>query len=649
MKKRKTNRILVFVAIALAAFALLGSCSDEEEEQKEEEQARILTLQMDQQVVVPTSKVRVTLGGTRRVEANVAEVTIVGEIGERSIDETFEQGLQRAGDVGDLYVELSASEVLWPKLEPGASGRFSGDLQVVLGDVLGNERRGRLDDISWRFEEELRPEVELDVPGQIFANSSVRVDGAGILRPEEGQTQAVIGEGEFVADAGHIFDLDGEVLPVEWTGDRERGELRFDPAVIGVHPGQLEATIRFENHFADGTTLQETAGERNIVTSLDTTFIAGITPEKASRGQLVELQGRGFVPPPSDEGYGMWLRFEGTLTPSDPEADPHTFEGSSAAMGEPWKVVSDEEILQDVWYRVEGRTLHGLGAAPGTFDGTITPVLYDAHGEVQGLSWQGEFEVLPTKQMVYLKFLPSFTTALDRYGLVNVEREIRDRILEVVHRDYAGINIEFVDHPPQDFAAYATVEIGGPDPTGNQAFGFDNTYHDQPKDTGNLHIDDYLGGINPETGEAFNNPYGGIFVESFAAFSPTIHPEMGHASERFDDIFGPFMPELGGERVRATEWPEGDRVDEIEEAIRVFANVVGNTTSHEMGHAMGLAYFEGDWDQPGMRYHNLAGNGYIMDAGIERSFEQRAELDGEGPETFSPENRAYLEEILPLE
>ena len=50
-----------------------------------------------------------------------------------------------------------------------------------------------------------------------------------------------------------------------------------------------------------------------------------------------------------------------------------------------------------------------------------------------------------------------------------------------------------------------------------------------------------------------------------------------------------------------------------------------------------------------MRYHNMDGDGHIMDAGIERSFKQRAELDGQGPEVFSPENRAYLEEILPLE
>ena len=635
--------------MALVVIGVLGSCSDDDEETAQEPETRILVLQSDQGLVIPTSKVNIALSGTERVEADLAQVSINGEIADRGIEEEFEAPLMRDGDVGDLFLELGASDILWPIFEPGPAERFDGELEVSLTDALGIERQGVIENLSWSFEEELSPVVDFELPSQLFTNAAVTLDGAGILRPEEGQTTAVIEDGEFRADAGHVIDLGAETLPVEWKGARDSGQLRFDPAVLGVHPGQLEATVRFENRLADGTTLEEAASPRDVESSLERTFIADISPSQASRGQLVELDGRGFVLPPSGAGYGMWLRFEGTLTPSDPQAQSQHFEGSSAAIGEPWEVVDDETIRQDVWYEVEGRELQGLGAVPGTFDGTITPVLYDEYGEVEGLAWQGDFEVLPTKQVVYLKYLPAFTTALDRYGLASVEREIRDRILEVVHRDYDGINIEFVDSEPDDFAAFATVEIGGPDPTGNQAFGFDNTYHDQPKDTGNLHLDDYLGGINPETGEEFNNPYGGIFVESFAAFSPTIHPEMGHASKRFDEIFGPFMAELGGDRVRAAEWPDGERTDEIEEAVRVFANVVGNTISHEMGHALGLAFFEGDWEEPGMRYHNMDGDGHIMDAGIERSFKQRAELDGQGPEVFSPENRAYLEEILPLE
>jgi len=109
------------------------------------------------------------------------------------------------------------------------------------------------------------------------------------------------------------------------------------------------------------------------------------------------------------------------------------------------------------------------------------------------------------------------------------------------------------------------------------------------------------------------------------------------------------MEELDGRRVRATEWPDGERSEEIEEAIRVFGNVVGNTVSHEMGHALGLAHFEADWEEPGHRFHNVGGGGYIMDAGSERSFEHRGEVDGAGPGVFNGVNRAYLEEILPVD
>ena len=609
---------------------------------------RLMSLQIDQDTIVPTSQLRIDLGGTSRVVAEEAEVTLVGTVGETEVAESFEVATMRDGEVGNLHVELAASVHLWPQLTPGDGERFRGDVEVRLTDALGVEARGELEGESWLFIEEMAPEIDLEAPGQLFPNVAVTVEGEGILRPEEGQTVAVIDAGQLEAERGHTVELEGETLPVQWSGQRDRGELLFDPAVLGVHPGDLEASLRFENHLADGTEIAGPGEATEVIASMDIPFIASVSPQSASRGQLVELQGRGFVPPSSQGGYGMVLRFEGTLTPADPNLDPVTIEGASAAERVPYQTVSDELLVQEIWYDVVGRELEGLGAMPGTFDGQLTPIVYDEYGTVTGMDWQGDFEILPTRQIVYLKYLPSFSVAIDRYGLANVEREIRQRILEVTHRDYDGINIEFVDDEPKDFARYATVEIGGPDPTGGYAFGFDNTYNEQPKDTGNLHIDDYLGGINPETGEEWNNPYGGVFVESFARFSPTIHPDVGHASEHFDRVFGPFMPELGGSRVKATEWPDGQRVDDIAEAIRVFGNVVGNTVSHEMGHALGLTHFEGDWDEPGHRFHNTGADDAIMDAGAERSFEQRAELDGQGPATFNERNRAYLEEILPL-
>ena len=633
--------------LVLVSMALLYSCSGEEEET--DEWTRLLILEMDQEVLVSTSTPRVNLVGTHRVVASEATVTLDGTVGEREVRETLDVSVDRDDDVGDLRVILDATEDLWPALSPINGERFRGTLIVEFVDVLGVPARGALEGISWLFVDQLRPDLMMEPPGQVFANARLAVTGDGILRPEEGQTVAVIDSGELQADRGHSVDLDGEVLPVAWTGDRSRGELILDPGVIGVHPGTLDLNFRFENRLRDGTTTPTNFNPVEMSATLDRTFIANVHPNRASRGELIRLDGRGFVADDAGSGYGMVLRFEGTLTPADTSLSPMVFEGAGAPERVPFATLSDQELVQEVWYDVTNRQLTGLGAVPGEFDGRVTPIVYDSYGAVDGVAWEGNFEVLPTRQLVYLKYLPAFSVAINRYGLHNVEREVRQRIFEVVRRDYQGVNIEFVEEEPNNFARFATVELGGPDPTGRNSFGFDNTYNEQAKDTGNLHIDDYLGGINPDSGEMFNNPYGGVFVESFAIFSPTIHPEIGAASEEFDRVFGPFMPELGGQRVLATEWPEGPRTEAIEEAIRVFGNVVGNTVSHELGHAMGLAHFHEDWDEPGHRFHNRETDERgIMDPGVLRSFEQRAELNGQEPAGFNTRNRAYLEQILPL-
>jgi len=117
----------------------------------------------------------------------------------------------------------------------------------------------------------------------------------------------------------------------------------------------------------------------------------------------------------------------------------------------------------------------------------------------------------------------------------------------------------------------------------------------------------------------------------------------------FDSIMGAVMPELGGTPVMATEWPEGPRVDEIRGAISLIGRLAGHTASHEVGHSLGLPFVAGE-DPEDVVYHNEAlDEAFIMDAGTDRPFQERAELGGQGPAKFSPRNRAYLERILPLE
>ena len=223
----------------------------------------------------------------------------------------------------------------------------------------------------------------------------------------------------------------------------------------------------------------------------------------------------------------------------------------------------------------------------------------------------------------------------------NVEHLIRQRILDVARRDYTGINVEFRETRPTDFVEYAVIEIGGKDPNDRDLIGLDNT---MGKDIGNVVFDDVVGGWNADSAEAGTAAFGGVFISSYLGFSPSLDEPMPLATELFDEIFGPFMPSLGGQKVEDGELPNGDRADQIGLAILSLANMIGNTLTHEMGHTMGLAA------GPAELFHNIEPQeNQIMDAGIYRDFEERCELNGKGPAIWTVENRAYLERILPVD
>jgi hypothetical protein len=290
--------------------------------------------------------------------------------------------------------------------------------------------------------------------------------------------------------------------------------------------------------------------------------------------------------------------------------------------------------------------LVGLTARPGRFSGTVTPVLLNTREVVRGEAWRGDFEIAPTKQVVFLKFLPGFSEALEEYGLRNVEPELRARIFEVLRRDYDGVNIQFTDERPEDFAEYSVIELGGTDPNNAGLFGLDNT---AGKDTGNVRLDDVVGGQNAESGELGFYVYGGVFVRSFRVFSPSLSQDTTLASARFDELYGPFMRELGGRPVGADEWPDGGRAPMISEAIRTMGNLIGNTVSHEVGHSLGLAFFPEDLQAPSTRYHSEGDEpNSLMDGGPARPFEERVEVDGQGPQVFQSADLGYLMQILPL-
>jgi len=258
--------------------------------------------------------------------------------------------------------------------------------------------------------------------------------------------------------------------------------------------------------------------------------------------------------------------------------------------------------------------------------------------------------------VVYVRFLPSYVDSLRLYGLAAADAEIRKRILAVTKRDYAGVNIEFRDQPPTDFALYSQVDVEGPDPNALGLLGYDNT---PGKDVGNQRLFDRIGGVNATTQSDGFPGYGGIFAENFMGFSA--HPSsrvmrLETDATHFDAIFDAVRPDTGVPvtasdlRSGVSVLPDGgvcldkqrDRDLEVSCAVFVLGSLIGTTLTHEVGHSLGLA------DPTGEAFHDPGdGPNRLMDTGGARPFEERAELMGLGPAVFCDAEYLYLKTVLP--
>jgi hypothetical protein len=245
--------------------------------------------------------------------------------------------------------------------------------------------------------------------------------------------------------------------------------------------------------------------------------------------------------------------------------------------------------------------------------------------------------------------------SLRAYGLRALDTAIRERVLDVMARDYAGINLELRTEEPDDLDLYTIVEIAGEDPNQQGLLGYDNT---PGKDFNNERLHDRIGSFNAQTEAEGFAAYGGVFVESMFTFSS--HPPAGLVADApsplFDAIFDPLREDRGGRPVSSTDDVDGgitvpdsgaacpgtDRPTQVACAVWTLGSLIGTTASHELGHALGLA-------QPMVTnaFHNLGdGPSRLMDAGAQRPFEERAEL-GDGPGVFCESSYQYLRNILP--
>ncbi len=639
-------------ALLFAASLAVSACAQGAPPTTNERSIDVVEVEFEQDIVVRSSVLRFRFLDTADHEARLGTVTFSGSLGEgRALEKSFDVPVDRLGDRGDLIVEIRVKDELWELVEPDPERTLTGHVDLTLEDDIGTFAVGEVESTALRFRASYPPQVEpLQTGRSVFPNQQLKIVGDGFLRPEEGTTWAIVDTGRVDFDDGSSRSVTNARAPVRWSGARTEATLPVDPALFGIATGTFSGALRFENELRTGETY-EGSSQARFDAELLPPRVESLSPDRGSRGQKITVKGRGFVPEELRTNSGTYFVLEGVLEPDDPELPKIEVEGNDQLVVTPFRVLDETTAEQNVSYEIVPgtRRITGLGAVPGVFTGTVTPWIYRGDELQEGAPWSGEFTVLPTRQVVYLKFLPGFSKALENYGLRATEAAIRDRIVEVLERDYAEANVEIVAVEPDHFIEYTTIEIGGPDPSGLLNFGYDNSFNDGGKDIDNLYLSDYLGGVNRHSQEAGYLPYGGVFIESFISFSPTLFPDNFGTSAEFDRVIAPFMFAFGGRPVSDDEWPEGPREAAIAQAVAMIGNLTGHTASHEVGHSLGLAYFDESEEMFDERFHNdPPGPNLIMDSGADRPFTERAELNGDGPARFSRVNTRYLQSVLPL-
>lgn len=568
--------------------------------------------------------------------------------------------LRLSGSAGDIsapavFVDFDRMEVqvtseLIDRL--GGDAEFSGTAVIEIDSLVDGETHTSPQlQVALSSRRELLPELgSVDSGGLIFVNDKIEIEGAGLFLGEgEGVTMASV-KGCFRAEGETACDpVSGDEVPVAPASefDRTRGSFAFRPSIAGILPGTFEGEVTLRNVHAGGAELS--SGNQSVTYELTEPTVFSVTPASASLGQFVEIEGGGFLG--GDDGGLTLLELSGEFTPTGASTptpiDPPLLLVPEFLEGRKIRYVLNEDDSL-------GQTLD-LRRISGSFNGSVNVITTFGSDEARSNTGSFDLAIAPVKQVVYLNFRSSYVESLRHFGLRALDQKIRERIVSVVERDYATVNVEVRTEEPTDFSLYMEVEISGPDPNGLGLLGYDNT---PGKDTGNLRLFDRIGGVNATTQDDGFPGYGGVFIESLFAFSKHPAPyaeKIGAADAAFDDIFDPFRPDRGGKPVSASDLsggfehlassascPGSSRTEQIQCAVWTLGSLVGTTLSHEMGHSFGLA------NPFGEGFHNLSDEpNRLMDSGSDRPFAERSELFGEGPARFCQTEYEYLRQILP--
>ena len=450
-------------------------------------------------------------------------------------------------------------------------------------------------------------------------SSEALISGTGFLKR---------GEGQSLLELNGMLTTDRERRPIQTTVyldavsfDRSSAVWVATPDIWHILPGLFTGQVRVINQAQSGLNEGQWV---EVSFDYQRPKILSTSPISISRGQFIYLLGRGFLG--GNLERFTTVNFQGTFTPYLTSAPAQSW--SDLSLDVEWR--SGRELSMYLNARFDQQCeSQDLGGRSGVLSGVMIPTITLQDEVTVGEETSIELEILPNKQVVYLRFLPAFTDSLRLFGLRNVSARVIEEILSIVRQDYEGVNVDFRLTAPEDFAHYSIIEIGGADPNAQSLFGLDNT---TGLDVCNQRLDDYLAGRNADSGGTF----GGVFVESFLNLSPS-RGDNPIADPLFDDIFDPVI----NDPAKVIE--SAERVEVVDRAIRVLGHLVGNTLTHELGHSLGLPVIPGCG-----QYHNIPGELQIMDCGQDRPFLERAGLDPRGKATWTPENYQYLKKILPI-
>ncbi len=600
------------------------------------------------QDVLPGLRLRVAGSGFQPSARASTRLSLSGTRNRGSGGEPFELELP-SEYVSESELVIPIDIDLWSSL---AGGSLSGSDSVSLSGTLRLELTEdrlvyiRSAEAALTLRAQLMPVLDRVTPSAVFLGDDLVIQGSGFLLDGEGQMVLTL-VGTFVrqvepGDRSSLPQSQASLYPrIEHTlvpVSRTEARLPLRARTLGIQPGTLYAQATLENRQVTGAKL--TTPTTSVSLSLLRTQLTGIDTKIVRRGQRIGASGAGFLPLDLTGDTATAVHLSGTFTlKSDGTVVPTDLTLIT-------DVLDSHRLVFVPHPAVDGSgRLSGLGSRAGRFVGTIEPeVLSGAnvqHGVPLPCSPQCVVDVGSPLQVLYLKFLNNFTEGLRRFGLRNLELEIREQVLAVVRRTYRDWNVDVRDSLPGDFDEFTTIEIGGPDPNNAGLFGLDNS---EALDSGNLRLNDYIGGFNAAADRKGVYAFGGVFIEPFLSLSPRAPKPLPIASPRFDEVFLAFIPEYGGQPASRSELAGAERQAALQEAIRVLGALIGGTVAHEFGHSIGMAVV------PGGGSHNLADlDRELMDSGPFRPFEERAELGDYQlrPAGFSDAHRAYLNQILP--